>query len=184
LHNRGPLVGLSKFIATWLDAAPLAVLSLLVSVLMFYWTRSVAAALPVVAYLGGEFQVFAIREIIHRPRPSTAIFPHPGAIASIHETSFSFPSGHAIAVTALLFAMLGYLALVKHTWWPYPVAVVVALFVADTRLVLGVHWLSDAGFGVLAGIAWGLTVAGVTHQLVLSPQTVARFGQRLVAPRI
>jgi undecaprenyl-diphosphatase len=159
VHHRGPLAGVSKFIATCLDAFPLAVLTIAISAAWFLRTRAITAALPLIAYLGGETLVFAVREIIHRHRPSTAIYPHTGAMPGIYETGYSFPSGHAVAVTAVLFAVAGYIALTSGTRWPYPIALVASLFVAETRLVLGVHWLSDVVFGVLAGVAWGLTVA-------------------------
>lgn len=161
LGHRGPLVGVSKLIATYLDAAPLAIIAIVVSAAMFLRIRSFVAAIPLVAYLGGEFQVFAIREVIHRPRPLSANFPDIGAIAGVHETSYSFPSGHAVAVTAVLFALACLVATTRHAVWPYVLAMPVALFVTDTRLVLGVHWLSDVVFGLIAGIAWGVIVTRV-----------------------
>jgi membrane-associated phospholipid phosphatase len=165
LHHRGPLVGVSRFVATWFDAAPLAALASVVAAVMFVRSRSVVAALPLIAYLGGEFQVFAIREVIHRHRPSSANYPHAGALPGIHETSFSFPSGHAVAVTALLFALFGYFAIRRRIWWPYLVASFASAFVGYTRLVLGVHWMSDVVFGLLAGIAWGIVAALSFHRL-------------------
>ena len=83
----------------------------------------------------------------------------------IHETSYSFPSGHATAVTAVLLAMLGTLALLRRWVWPWLVAVVASCFVADTRLVLGVHWFSDVAIGLVLGIAWGATVALIARML-------------------
>lgn len=158
LTHRGPLVGVSKVVATYLDAAPLAAISALISVAMFVRIRSSVATIPLIAYLGAEFEVFAIREVIHRARPLTANYPHVGAILGVHETSYSFPSGHAVAVTAVVFALASLVATTRHVVWPYVLALVASLFVADTRLVLGVHWLSDVVFGVLAGVVWGVVV--------------------------
>lgn len=178
-QHRGPLVGVSKFIATWLDAAPLAVICVVLTVVLAVRLRSVLSLIPIVAYLGGEFQVFAIRKIILRPRPPTALYPAPGSIKGVHETSYSYPSGHAVAVTAVLFALLGTVALTRRTWWPWVVALVASLFVADTRLVLGVHWFSDVTFGCLFGIAWGIAVAHVARQLEWSDFTsLLRSGSR------
>ena len=164
-HHRGPLVGVSKFFATYLDAAPLAVICVVLSAILAFTLRSIRALIPVVAYLGGEFQVFAIREVILRHRPPTANYPAAGAIKGVHETSYSFPSGHSVAVTAVLFALLGTLARTYRIWWPWLIALLASLFVIDTRLVLGVHWFSDVTFGLLVGMAWGSTVVIAAGQV-------------------
>lgn len=159
------LVGVSKFIATWLDAAPLAVIAVVLTIIWLAVGRCLRGLIPIIAYLGGEGMVFVIREIIHRHRPPTANYPAPHAIAGVHETSWSYPSGHAVAVSAVLFACLGAYALAHRTWWPWLVALLASCFVADTRLVLGVHWFSDVGIGLLLGIPWGITVAAVGRTL-------------------
>jgi membrane-associated phospholipid phosphatase len=165
VHNRGPLVPPSKFVATYLDALPLAIIAIVLSLILLATLRTIRAAIPIVAYLGGEFQVFIIREIIHRHRPPTANYPAPGAIPGVHETSYSYPSGHAVAVTAMLFALLGAIAISRRIWWPWLLALLGSLFVMDTRLVLGVHWFSDVVFGFVLGVGWGITVAVVFLRL-------------------
>jgi membrane-associated phospholipid phosphatase len=164
-RHRGPLVGVSKFVATYLDAGPLAVICVVLTVILAVTLRTIRALTPIVAYLGGELQVFIIREVILRHRPPTANYPAPGAVKGVHETSYSFPSGHSVAVTAVLFALFGLLALTYRIWWPWVIALLASLFVVDTRLVLGVHWFSDVTFGLLFGIAWGVTVAVVARQV-------------------
>lgn len=106
-----------------------------------------------------------IRLVIHRHRPSTANFPAPGAVPGVHETSWSYPSGHSVAVTAILFGVLGCVALTRRLWWPWAVALVASLVVIDSRLLLGVHWFSDVTFGLVLGIAWGVVVALVFVRL-------------------
>ena len=164
-RQRGPLVGVSKFVATYLDSGPLAVICVVLSVILAFTLRTIRALTPIVAYLGGELQVFILREVILRHRPPTANYPAPGAVKGVHETSYSFPSGHSVAVTAVLFALLGTVALTHRIWWPWLIALLGSLFVIDTRLVLGVHWFSDVTFGLLFGITWGVTVAIVTRQV-------------------
>lgn len=164
-QHRGPLVGVSKIVATYLDAGPLAVICVVLSAILAFTLSPIRALLPIVAYLGGEFEVFVLREVILRHRPPTANYPAQGSVRGVHETSYSFPSGHAVAVTAVLFALLGTIALTYRIWWPWLIAFLGALFVIDTRLVLGVHWFSDVTFGLLFGITWGVTVAVVVHQV-------------------
>ena len=86
LHHRGSFVGISKLVATYLDALPLGIICVTLTAILTVTLRSSRALIPVVAYFGGEFQVFAMRSVIHRHRPSTAAFPAAGAIKGIHET--------------------------------------------------------------------------------------------------
>lgn len=185
IDHRGPLVGISTFIATWLDALPLGVICVALTIVFALTWRTPRALIPAVAYFGGEFQVFMIRTVILRHRPPTADYPAPGAIPGVHETSYSFPSGHSVAVTAVLFALLGCLALTRHTWWPWVVALVGSLFVVDTRLVLGVHWFSDVVFGFAFGVAWGVTVAfAARHVEWVDLLAVVRWPWRRAASQV
>lgn len=160
--NRGPLVGVSKFVATYLDAFPLGVGAAVLSLILLATLRTVRALVPAVAYLGGELQVYVIRLVILRHRPPTANFPAPGSVPGVHETSYSYPSGHAVAVTAVAFALALSIVLWRRSLWPLLLlALAVSLFVVDTRLVLGVHWFSDVVFGWAIGAAWGVVVAVV-----------------------
>jgi membrane-associated phospholipid phosphatase len=165
VHHRAGLVGVAKVIAFLGDAPKLGAISVILSAAWLALRRTLRGLVPIAGYLGGEFQVFLIREVIHRPRPPTANFPAPGAVPGVHETSFSFPSGHSVAVTAVLFACFGVLALARRWWWPWVVAALASMFVCDTRLVLGVHWFSDVAFGLPLGVAWGVTVAVVALRL-------------------
>ncbi len=168
LHHRTGLVGVSKLIATLGDATALAVIAGGLTVVALLVVRSFRGLIPILAYLGGEALVFVIREIVHRPRPPTANYPAPGAVPGVHETTWSYPSGHAVAVTAMLFGLFGIVAIVYRLWWPWALALLASLFVAMTRLVLGVHWFSDVTFGLLLGITWGVTVAWVSQWLDFS----------------
>jgi membrane-associated phospholipid phosphatase len=165
VHHRLGLVGASKVVAFVGDAPVLAILIVVLTAVLLVATRSIRSLIPLVAFAGGEAIVFLVRAVVHRPRPSTADYPAPGAVPGVHETSYAFPSGHSVAVTAVLFALLGTVALGRRWIWPWIVALVASLFVIDTRLVLGVHWFSDAVFGLIIGAAWGTTVALVFEDL-------------------
>lgn len=165
LHNRAGLVGVAKVVAFIGDAPKLAVVVVVISAIWFAVTRSIRSLVPLAAYLGGEFQVFAIRHVIHRHRPPTANYPAPGAVPGVHETTYSYPSGHSVAVTSVLIAMAA-TAWFTYRWlWPWILAVLASLFVLDTRLILGVHWFSDVTFGFLLGVGWGITVAAVGQRV-------------------
>ena len=71
------------------------------------------------------------------------------------ETTYSFPSGHAMgsATLAVAAALLAW-----HTPWRWPVAAAGGLFVllvGLSRVYLGVHYLGDVLGGLLYGFVWG-----------------------------
>ncbi|PAX60418.1 phosphatase PAP2 family protein [Brunnivagina elsteri] len=74
----------------------------------------------------------------------------------IVETSYSFPSGHAIGSVILY----GFITFLLTTFYPkyspiiYTLAVILIGAIGISRLYLGVHWLTDiiAGYGV--GFLW------------------------------
>jgi membrane-associated phospholipid phosphatase len=159
------LIGLAKVIATVGDAALLGVECVVLTLALLAWRRTPLMLAPLAGYLGGEGLVYLTRAVVHRDRPPTADYPAPGALAGVHETTWSFPSGHATAVTALLFAGLGVVALTRRALWPWLVAAVGSVYVAASRLDLGVHWFTDVATGWVLGTVWGVTVALVAVRL-------------------
>lgn len=166
LHRAG-LIGISKSFAVIFDAPLLGVIVVVgtVAIVAFAWIRGWfrwSLLVPLVAYVGAEATVFVVRTVIHRPRPASANFPGVDAIRGVHETSWSFPSGHATASMAVLVACAGLIASRSESRrvavWITIVAVVIALVIAASRLVLGVHWGTDVLVGALLGGVWGATV--------------------------
>lgn len=166
--HRWSLVAVSKVVAVVGDALLLGVIVVVLTGLLLLLGQRMRAFTPLVAYVGAEALVFVTRVVIVRHRPPTANFPAPHAIPGVHETSYSYPSGHATAAVAVLVSLA---ALAVMTWpraWGWILALVLALgaiFVAWTRLVLGVHWFSDVAFGIVFGVAWGVTAAFVLRDL-------------------
>lgn len=101
-----------------------------------------------------EILNFLLKQLFARPRPN--LFAE---VASLH--SYSFPSGHAMAATAIY----GMTAVVLARLMPRlrrPLAVGTPILIAligFSRIFLGVHWVTD----ILAGFAAGsfLLLAGV-----------------------
>jgi membrane-associated phospholipid phosphatase len=181
IGHRAHFVSVSKFIAVVGDAPVLGPLCVAATVVLLLLRQRMRAFIPLVAYLGGEAIVFITREVVKRHRPPTADYPAPHAIPGVHETSYSYPSGHATAAVAVLVS-LAVLAVI--TWpkvWGWVLAVILgpaAVLVAWSRLVLGVHWFSDVAFGMAFGVPWGVAVA-----LVLRTVPWPSFSRNSASPR-
>lgn len=111
-----------------------------------------AAMFMAVTGLGAAVLGPGIKGLVERARPVVDV--------PLSETGgASFPSGHAIAVTIAWGALLlVFLPALPARRYPRMLAVsaVIALVatVGLTRIVLGVHYLSDVAGGVLVGVLW------------------------------
>jgi undecaprenyl-diphosphatase len=156
------LLSLAEWRRPWLNRAMMDLSSLgsvtiiiLISVAVFsvLWiTRNRWGATKVAAAAGGaEIWLEIIKRIIERPRPTV--------VSHLVEVSgFSFPSGHALAVTAT-YATIAALACAyvrdrraRTAIWL--ICTVVIAMVALSRIYLGVHYPSDVAGGAAMGLAW------------------------------
>lgn len=132
---------------------PAAVTALAVVAAVWLWRARartgaiVVVAAPLVAIV--TFNV--IKQIVHRTRPAGGLL--------LRTITYSFPSGHAAASTAV-FVTLGWV-LARERLLPWavtiPLAIVCPLLIGLSRIDLGVHWATD----VLAGWCLGLAVAAL-----------------------
>jgi membrane-associated phospholipid phosphatase len=138
----------------------LTIVMLLVSVYLLvkkHWRW--VAYLFVTGGVGGLLNLW-LKSMFARARPELA-----EALRSAH--GYSFPSGHAMGST-IVFGALSYLAFrIFHTWnrraaaLAFTTSMVVAI--AASRIYLGVHWISDIGAGISAGVVW-LTATTVAYE--------------------
>src|SRR5215204_4117036 len=92
-----------------------------------------------------------LKGLFERPRP---YFEHPLLI----ETSYSFPSGHAME-SFVVYGMLSYFAVLALRSWEARVGVVcgaglLVVLIGLSRMYLGVHYFSDVLAGYAAGGVW------------------------------
>jgi membrane-associated phospholipid phosphatase len=121
-----------------------------------------AVALAVVAVRLVELVIeTGLKAAVDRPRPA---FDPPLATAS----SSSFPSGHAAGTAAVVGVLvLSLLHVDGRRWWRWTVRLIATtgvaftLAVAISRVVLGVHYLSDVTAGVALGSACAFGCAAV-----------------------
>jgi undecaprenyl-diphosphatase len=129
----------------------------------------------ILAVLGSLILNLAAKNHFARARPSLWLSITP-------ESTFSFPSGHAMASATLAVALILLFWSTRGRWWVAVAAVIFALLVGMSRVYLGVHYPSDILTGWLAAIAWTVGM----HELVarkapLPPPTAAR-SEDAVAP--
>ena len=95
----------------------------------------------------------------HRLRPTDA-----WAIG--HETTFSFPSGHAIFAMVLYGTLAWRLLAPRGRGWSITLAcALMACGIGLSRIYLGVHWPTDVLGGYLAGACWLAAVVFLDRRL-------------------
>lgn len=107
----------------------------------------------VLAMVGSEVLIGTLKSLYGRPRP-------PASLALVGTSGGSFPSGHAVAASVTVVAIVVALFPAGPHRWGWGVAAALFSFVmALSRAYLAAHWLSDAVAGTLLGITVALVSA-------------------------
>lgn len=142
---------------TALGSAPVVAIVALITALY-----AVASGRPrfVLALLWTPLSFFfdsGLKLVFQHPRPTEAIIAIPD--------SYSFPSGHAVAASALYVTLALAAATRERRLRPRRVlvwgGVLIAMLVAWSRVYLGVHYFSDVVGGLLIGSAGALGATGL-----------------------
>lgn len=140
------------FALTWLGSAwGVVTLSLLIILGLWLLKQYVDIGMYAAVLIGASVMVLTFKVFFHQLRPQ--VFS-----PLVHETNFSFPSGHSLTS----FALWGFVA-----WWVVSLdpkqiwrwflgllGVLIAALVALSRLYLGVHWPTDVLAGLFLGFGW------------------------------
>jgi undecaprenyl-diphosphatase len=119
----------------------------LIVLLLLALRRWREASFAFLAFVGSALLNIGAKHFFQRQRPSLweSIAP---------ESTFSFPSGHAMGSMTLAAVLV---ALAWQTRWRWPVTIAAGAFVALvglSRVYLGVHYPSDILAGWCAALAW------------------------------
>jgi membrane-associated phospholipid phosphatase len=107
--------------------------------------------------------------LFQRTRPDLWLSPSP-------ESTFSFPSGHAMGSMALVSTLL---VLLWPTRWRWPTLILGAIFVllvSVSRVYLGVHYPSDILAGWCASLGWVLGISAVLYGRLVKPRSSSQPG--------
>lgn len=108
------------------------------------------------AVLASEILIGQLKGVYNRARPAGSLVATSGA---------SFPSGHSIAASVTVVAMVIVLVSPGRHRVAWAVAAVsFAVLMAASRAYLGAHWLSDAIAGLLLGTSCALLAAVAVDQ--------------------
>ena len=142
----------------WQVAIPMAVFASLIFIVSKRWLL----ILPMmVSVLGSEGFTLLGKIAFHRPRPVEAV---------LYEHSYSFPSGHATIAIAL-YGFLAYVSIRRVTLWSAKVklfffALIFIGLLGLSRIIVGVHYLSDVWAGYLVGSIWLIVAVSLTEWLI------------------
>jgi membrane-associated phospholipid phosphatase len=138
-------------LVTWLGAT-VTVLSVTVALGALEWVqrrRLAVLAFLLMVVVGQNLIANTVKALVDRERPPV---PH---LAS--SSGFSFPSGHTAAAAATWAAValvLGRGRPLRVKAWLAAGAALITVAVASSRVLLGVHWLTDVIGGAALGFGW------------------------------
>lgn len=125
---------------------------------LFIARRNYKKALIVVAGIAGAALINSVLKVMfERARPD--LWEH-----LVTETSYSFPSGHAMMASAIAFTIMAICWPTKYSWASVVVGSIYFVTIGVSRLYLGVHYPTDILAGWLASGAWVLLVVAVVYQ--------------------
>lgn len=86
----------------------------------------------------------------------------------VTENSFSFPSGHAMASASIAVAIMVILWPTKYRYVGIAGGAIYMVYIAFTRMYLGVHYPTDIMAGWLVSSAWVMMAAAIIYRWKLS----------------
>lgn len=171
IYGQGVAVALVRNITMLGSTIVLSAVITAAVALLAFWRRWRLAAYLIVTGAGALILDPVVKVLVGRLRPVVA---HPVA----HAPGNSFPSGHALGSIVCYGAI--FLVFVPEargrwrTWFAAVTAVIIAA-VGVSRVLLGVHYISDVVGGWAIGIAWlGLTSFAFELTRVASGRPVSR----------
>jgi membrane-associated phospholipid phosphatase len=150
-HETPLLDSLMYFFTKAGSALTLVPLFVVVFVMLMRRGQRASATFWAVSVAGAALINFLAKQGFGRVRPDLWV-------SRVHETTYSFPSGHAMSTMAVVAALTFLLWKTRWRWIAAALGAVFVLMVSLSRVYWGVHYPSDILAGWAASLAW---VAGV-----------------------
>lgn len=132
--------------------------------LLFFKFKKRKQAVFLALATGGTAAINVVfKHVFERQRPT--LWEH-----LVTETSFSFPSGHAMISSAIAYTVIILCWHTKYRWVAIAGGMTYMLLVSFSRLYLGVHFPTDILAGWCVSALWVATVYLVFRQFGLLPQ--------------
>lgn len=138
------------------DTMQSAIITAVIAIVLFVKKYKREAVYLAITMITCAIAVTVIKNIVKRPRPNVHRL--------IDISGYSFPSGHTLAATMLYLSLA--LILIRITKTNLKklslfIASIGVIFIAFTRIYLGVHYPTDT----LAGMSLGITLVSIYHWL-------------------
>lgn len=138
--------------ASWIGGGlPRWGIVILLCALVWHWCGPRCAVALGGASLFANLASTGLKIAFGRPRPD--LVPHLD-----HVSSASYPSGHATSA-AVVYLLLAWLAPRRWRTAAWALAAAMILLNGFSRMMLGVHWMSDIVGGTLLGLGFALAAA-------------------------
>ncbi len=125
----------------------LAVITTFICVVLWRKGSTAKAMVLGASVLGATLINLVVKQLFERSRPDLWT-------QLVNEHSFSFPSGHAMASSALTFGLIAITWNSKYRWLVVTLGGLYTLVVGFSRLYLGVHYPTDVLGGWLLSATW------------------------------
>jgi membrane-associated phospholipid phosphatase len=155
------LDGLFLFFTTIGNVEYILPITVLILAYLVYRRKRQSALLLLFGVGGAAVSNIILKLLFQRDRPSFWQ-------SAITETGYSFPSGHAMISSALIFCIIILLWNTKYRLASIITGAIIVILIGVSRLYLGVHYPTDVIAGWSVSLVWvlivAITVKGLSYQ--------------------
>ncbi len=145
------------FVITFLgNFALVAPIGAIIASLLWHKKQLRDALIVFMSVAGASLANIILKMLFYRERP--AFWP-----TMVHEAGYSFPSGHAMISSALIFSLIFIAWKTRARWWVTIGGGLLIFLIGLSRLYLGVHYPTDIIAGWSASFFWVLIVYAVAR---------------------